>query len=182
MLINLFFNEMQRDPLDGFQRVTLEQIAAADREVHVRLAEKTRAGLVKDSEGGLPLDKPLGDVLASSEVRWLLMPMPKRAQPKAVETPKRPSESEPKPTPKGQPKKTAQGKYGGNPSPRKIRKGPMPSGLRGGVPSNSDGKPICFGYNLGTCKSDTDCPKGLHICCHPRCFQKHPFVSKHAAA
>ena len=181
MLINLFFNEMQRDPLDGFQRVTLEQVAAADREVHVRLAEKTRSGLVKDADGGLPLDKPLDDVLTSSEVRWLLMPMPKRAQAKP-EVPKKPSEVEPKPNPKGQPKKTPQNKYGGNPGPRKIRKGPMPAALRGGVPTNGDGKPICFGYNLGTCKSDNDCQKGLHICCHPKCFQKHPFINKHAAA
>ena len=39
-MINLFFNEMQREPLEGFQKVSLEQVAAADREVHVRLAEK----------------------------------------------------------------------------------------------------------------------------------------------
>ena len=181
-LINLFFHEMQRDPLDGFQKVSIDQVAAADREVHVRLAEKTRSGLVKDAQGGLPLDEPLDQVLQSSEVRWLLMPMPKRAQPKAVEPPKKHPEGDAKGGPKNAPKKTTKDKQGPNPSPRKIRKGPMPAGLRGGVPSNSDGKPICFGYNLGTCKSEGDCTKGLHICCHPKCFQKHPFVSKYAAA
>ena len=180
-LINLFFNEMQRDPLEGFQRISLEQVAAADREVHVRLAEKTRAGLVKDSEGNLPLDKPLDDVMNSSEVRWLLMPMPKRAAPRAPEPPKKNTEADTKPSAKAAPKKNPQGKPGNTAGPRKARKGPMPAGLRGGVPTNPDGKPICFGYNLGTCRSDGDCPKGLHICCHPKCFQKHTFISKHAA-
>eukprot|EP00435_Cladocopium_sp_Y103_P001953 s3084_g1.t1 len=141
-LINLFFNEMQREPLDGFQRVTLEQVAAADREVHVRLAEKTRAGLVKDAEGKLPLDKPLDEVLKASEVRWLLMPMPKRPQSKQVEQPRKAGDSDVKVTPKATPKKTAQNK-GDRPGPKKIRKGPMPVALRGGVPSNDEGKPIC---------------------------------------
>ena len=181
-LINLFSNEMQREPLDGFQRVSMDQVAAADREVHVRLAERTRSGLVKDAQGGLPLDLPLDDVLRSSEVRWLLMPMPKRAQPKAAEPAKKQGDQDVKAVPKVTPKKTIKDKPGPNPSPKKVRKGPMPAGLRGGVPANSDGKPICFGYNLGTCKSDGDCTKGLHICCHPKCFQKHPFVSKHAPA
>eukprot|EP00435_Cladocopium_sp_Y103_P023589 s953_g5.t1 len=158
-LINLFFNEMQKEPLDGFQRVSLEQIAAADREVHVRLAEKTRSGLSKGTDGGLPLDKPLEEVLQSSEVRWLLMPLPKRVQPKPTEPAKRKTEEESKASAKGSPKKAGNGKGGQNQGPRKIRKGPMPAGLRGGVPSNAEGKPICFAYNLGTCKSDHDCSK-----------------------
>ena len=181
-LINLFFNEMQREPLEGFQKVSLEQVAAADREVHVRLAEKTRAGLSKSVDGDLPLDKPLDEVMKSSEVRWLLMPLPKRVQHKPVEPAKKKAEDDGKPAPKPAPKKAGHGKGGQTFGPRKLRKGPMPSGLRGGVPANADGKPICFAYNLGTCKSDGDCAKGLHICCHPKCFQKHPFVSKHSAA
>jgi hypothetical protein len=99
-LINLFFNEMQREPLEGFQRVTLEQVAAADREVHVRLAEKTRSGLVRDAAGNLPLDKPLDEVIQSSEVRWLLMPMPKRAPPKVLEAPKKQADADTKGTAK----------------------------------------------------------------------------------
>jgi hypothetical protein len=180
-LINLFFNEMQREPLEGFQKVSLEQVAAADREVHVRMAEKTRGGLTRDAQGGLPLDGPLREVIASSEVRWLLMPMPKRAPVRNQETAKK-QEGDGKPNPKVQPKKTPHSKASANPNAKKVRKGPMPAALRGGVPTNGEGKPICFGYNLGTCKSDGDCTKGLHICCHPKCFQKHAFVTKHVAA
>ena len=179
-LTSLFFNEMQREPLEGFQRVNLEQIAAADREVHVRLAEKTRAGLVKDTSGNLPLDAPLGEVLASSEVRWMLMPMPKKLAAKVTSEPSKSKSEDVKPQSKGSPKKTNQQRQSGQ-GPKKSRRGPMPSGLRSGVPTNGDGKPICFGDNLGTCKSAGDCPKGLRICCHPKCFQKHPFVEKRSS-
>ena len=140
-LINLFFNEMQREPLEGFQKVSLEQVAAADREVHVRMAEKTRGGLTRDAQGGLPLDGPLREVIASSEVRWLLMPMPKRAPVRNQEAPKK-QEGDGKPNPKVQPKKTPHSKASANPNAKKIRKGPMPAALRGGVPTNGEGKPI----------------------------------------
>ena len=77
-LINLFFNEMQREPLDGFQKVSLEKVAAADREVHVRMAEKQEV-VDKRCTRRPSFGWALRDVIASSEVRWLLMPLPKRA-------------------------------------------------------------------------------------------------------
>ena len=179
-LINVFFNEMQREPLEGFQRVSLEQVAAADREVHVRLAEKTRGGLGKDSNGDLPLDAPLKEVLKSSEIRWMLMPLPKKFAAKTVADNPKPKAEEPKQPPKTSPRKSNQQRPGAQ-GPRKSRKGPMPPALKAGVPVNNEGKPICFGYNLNTCKSAGDCTKGLHICCHPKCFQKHPFIDKHTS-
>ena len=154
-LINLFFNEMQREPLEGFQRVTLEQIAAADREVHVLLAEKTRAGRVKDANGNLPLDAPLGEALASSEVRWMLMPMPKKLSAKVTSEQPKGKSKDVKSQPKGTPKKTNQQRQSGQ-GPKKSRRGPMPSGLRSGVPTNGDGKPICF--DLQKCRR---LPEGL---------------------
>ena len=45
LIINFFFFELKKDPLEGFSPVTLAQLASADRELHVRLAELTRAGL-----------------------------------------------------------------------------------------------------------------------------------------
>lgn len=44
-IINLLFFELQKEPLEGFKKVSLGQIAAGDREIHSRLAEFTRAGL-----------------------------------------------------------------------------------------------------------------------------------------
>lgn len=55
-VINFLFFELKKEPMEGFAAVTLQQVAAADRELHVRLAERTRAGLVPGPNGELPLD------------------------------------------------------------------------------------------------------------------------------
>ena len=55
---------------------------------------------------------------------------------------------------------------------------PMPAALRGGVPNDEQGEPLCFGFNLGQCKDAPlggRCARGRHVCCHPGCFRKHPF-------
>ena len=54
-VINFLFFELKKEPLEGFAAVSLQQLAAADRELHVRLAERTRAGLVPGPNGELPL-------------------------------------------------------------------------------------------------------------------------------
>ena len=132
-LINLFFNEMQREPLEGFRKVSLEQVAAADREVHVRMAEKTRGGLTRDAQGGLPLDGPLRDVIASSEVRWLLMPMPKRAPVRNQETAKK-QEGDWEAEPKSATKENASQQSQCQPECKEDPKGPNASGFTGRCP------------------------------------------------
>ncbi|CAE7928911.1 unnamed protein product, partial [Symbiodinium necroappetens] len=76
-LIDKLFLEYQREPLAGFHAVSVDQLQAADREVHVRMAELTRSGLVPGADGALPLDGPVTSVLASSQIQWMLMPRPK---------------------------------------------------------------------------------------------------------
>ena len=53
-IINYFFFELKKDPMEGFSSVTLQQVAAADRELHVRLAEATRGGFRVGPAGELP--------------------------------------------------------------------------------------------------------------------------------
>ena len=75
--------------MEGFAPVSLQQLAAADRELHIRLAEMTRAGFKPGPAGELPLDLPTNQVLEGPELRWMLMPVPKRSVAKAPpETPK----------------------------------------------------------------------------------------------
>ena len=62
-LINFFFYELKKDAMEGFAQVSLQQLAAADRELHIRLAEKTRAGLKPGPAGELPLDIPTQQLL-----------------------------------------------------------------------------------------------------------------------
>ena len=45
-LVASLFQEFQREPPEGFEKVSLKQLAQADREAHLMMAEKTRAGLV----------------------------------------------------------------------------------------------------------------------------------------
>ena len=92
-LISLLFGELQREPLEGFKRPSMSQLASADREIHVKLAERTRSGLPLGPQGELPLDRHLDDIIALPSVMWLLMPKPKSA------TADRPAAA-PKPAPK----------------------------------------------------------------------------------
>ena len=164
-LINLLFNELQRDPIDGFARPSIGQLAAADREIHLRLAELTRSGLPIGPKGELPLDKHLEKVLELPSVMWLLMPKPKSAghAPTKPSNQQGPKNSNPVDK-KGQPRNNKFDKGKG-----RKNKTPMPYQLRGGTPVDADGKSICYGFNLGTCK-DKNCKKGRHICCKPGCF------------
>lgn len=171
-IINLLFNELQRDPIEGFGRSTMGQLAAADREVHLKLAELTRAGLPLGPNGELPLDKHVDDVLRLPSVMWLLMPRPKGNSDRT------PSKAAPAaPAPKHQPDKRPTKNHKFDKTKGKRVKTPMPLQLRGGTPNDADGKSICFGYNLGTCR-EKNCKKGRHICCKPGCFSgAHTFLS-----
>ena len=178
-LISLLFGELQREPLEGFKRPSMSQLASADREIHLKLAERTRSGLPLGPQGELPLDRHLEDILALPSVMWLLMPKPKSA------TADRPAAA-----PKPAPKKTTQ------PEDKKIPprnnkfdktrgkrgKTPMPVQLRGGTPIDGEGRSICYGYNLGTCH-DKSCRKGRHVCCKPGCFSSsHSFINHDKAS
>ena len=148
------------------------QLAAADREVHLKLAELTRAGLPLGPNGELPMDKHVDDVLRLPSVMWLLMPRPKGNSDRT------PSKAAPAaPAPKHQPDKRPTKNHKFDKTKGKRVKTPMPLQLRGGTPNDADGKSICFGYNLGTCR-EKNCKKGRHICCKPGCFSgAHTFLS-----
>lgn len=80
-LVNLLFNELQKEPLDGFKKVSLAQVAAAGGGVFARLAGLTRGGLPLGPAGQLPLDVHLDAVVALPSVMWILMPKPKQSAP-----------------------------------------------------------------------------------------------------
>ena len=83
-IVSVLFQELQREAPVGFKKVSMEQVASADREIHLKLAEKTRAGLPLGPLGELPLDVHLDDVLALPSVMWVLMPKPRTAAEKTV--------------------------------------------------------------------------------------------------
>ena len=178
-VINFFFYELKKDPMEGFAPVSLQQVAAADRELHVRLAEATRGGLRPGPAGELPLDIPVQDIPNGPELRWMLMPLPKKGPGKPTSdgppSNKTHSDSDPKRNKNEVAKKTKEEAA----RLKKLKRTPMPKQLVGCVPCDESGHPFCFGYNLGTCKSTSDCQKGLHKCCKKGCGKAHPFISAH---
>ena len=162
-IVNLLFSELQREPLEGFRRPTMGQLAAADREIHVKLSEKTRSGLPMGPQGELPLDQCVQQVLEMPAVMWLLMPKPKAA------SAKKPSNAAAKPAPK---KPAA-------PVDKKFLRGTTSSTRQGQACQNTDAgavaernpidnenRSICYGFNLGSCH-DKACKRGRHVCCKP---------------
>ena len=173
LIVNLLFAELQREPLDGFRKLSVGQLAAADREIHLKLAERTRAGLPLGPSGELPLDQHVEKVLELPAVMWLLMQRPKGATSERSVGPSVPaSNPRPKTKPWSPPKG---GKF--DKKNRRAMKTPMPAQLRGGTPVDADGKSICYGFNLNTCH-DKSCKRGRHVCCHPGCFSpSHSFLN-----
>ena len=181
-LLNFYFYELKKDPLEGFAQVSLAQVAAADRELHVRLAELTRGGLHPGPNGQLPLDDHVRALLQGPEIKWMLMPLPKRQVIKPVQPiaaankPKVDSDS--KRDRDGDSKKTKADAA----RLKKLRRTPMPKQLMGGVPCDEQGRPFCFAFNLGSCPNGDECKKGMHLCCKKGCKQKHAFVSAHKSS
>ncbi|CAL1131323.1 unnamed protein product [Cladocopium goreaui] len=141
-IVNLLFSELQREPLEGFRRPTMAQLAEADREIHVKLSEKTRSGLPLGPQGELPLDQYVQQVLEMPAVMWLLMPKPKSA------LAERPSGAGPKPAPK-KPAAPDDKKF----PPRNKTKGkraktPMPAQLRGGTPIDNENRCFSASHNF----------------------------------
>ena len=172
LIVNMLFAELQREPMDGFRKLSMGQLAAADREIHLKLSEKTRAGLPLGPAGELPLDVHVEAVLEMPATMWLLMQKPKTNA--AVD--KAPAPVNPQPKPKNKPWSPPKGgKF--DKKNRRLSKTPMPAQLRGGTPVDSDGRSICYGYNLGTCH-DKQCKRGRHVCCRPGCFSSsHNFLN-----
>lgn len=177
-IINYLFFELKKDPMEGFSQVTLQQVASADRELHVRLAEATRGGFKTGPAGELPLDVHVKNILEGPELKWILMPLPKKSVAKAAVADhavgKPTSDVEPKRT-RPEPSKTKQDAA----KLKRLKRTPMPKKLVGCVPCNEEGQPYCFAFNLGSCASASDCPKGLHVCCKKGCNKRHSFISAH---
>ena len=72
-LISLLFGELQREPLEGFKRPSMSQLASADREIHLKLAEKTTLGPSRGTPlGQVPgghFGAALGDVAVDAQAQ-----------------------------------------------------------------------------------------------------------------
>jgi len=192
-LINMYFEEMGRDDLPGYNSISFAQIRAADKEIFARLADKTRCGFsgLGDPLAQtpiLPLDDLWPRVMVEPRVVALLLPLassaPKQA-PQQAATKRGGDELE---RLKEEVKKLRQqgkgvgkngkdkGKKGKGSNAKKEKRGPrVPEELRG-MATQWEGKPICYNYNLAhgcSEKGVTKCNRGLHNCALPGCGGPH---------
>lgn len=181
--IDTLFRHMTGEAPPGYRQVTLCQVIQADKAVFAKLAE-LGSGIRRNAAGNRPLDARIMEALQSYEVSFHLFPL-------AI--PERPLKQDWKESPYW--RNQAEGDKGGKGDHDKGKgkgkhksKGKrtehfatwMPPGLKGGKPSDKDGKPICFNYNLNNCNAAEpggECPRGRHICC--KCFEVHPYADVH---
>jgi hypothetical protein len=184
-LINFFFEELARDALPGYSQVTLEQVRRADKEVFMRLAEKTRGGIVQEAGDDLPLDRFLHNIIEEPRICALLFPLQGHSRSSGADGSQhkrggdeiqrlreevkrlKSSDSGNKGKGKGKGKGNSKGKGEG-------KRSVMPKELVG-MCSTYNGQPLCFSYNSSRgCTSGVEkCERGLHRCAFPGCGGEH---------
>lgn len=190
-------------PIDGYKRVSLEQLQQADLELFKYLIKNTRDG-IRPVSGASPLEPVLDRAITSAEIRLRLSPLPagpsnssgsKRKaddQEEARTDPAKKSDADStaklkrtienltgqirnlKQQRQAGPKGSGKSGKGKRGQPRSLVK--MPSELIGQSAVTADNEPICFSFNLNGChdaRPGERCPKGWHVCTRPGCGAPH---------
>jgi len=158
-------------PPPGFQRPSMKQLMAADVKLFEELADLTRSG-VQASAHGRPLDTAVPKAIYLPEVSSVMQPLPSAGSGDYNKVKENPGGKGYVRAPYGKGKGKGKGKKGkGNPR--------MPVQLLGCYSHTMRGDPICYSFNLECCNEKVErgrCPKGLHVCCAPKCGQHHPAI------
>ena len=161
--IQSLFSHTRRPVPAGFHHVSMDQILQADRELWVKIAEATRAG-IRPVGAERPLQTAFEKYMNDPVVAFCLLPRPfgnKDATPKPPwkrsRTPSpgrhtRPDKSPPKK------KKKKNDKASNKALPDSLKN---MTGLRF---RDREGNKLCFGFNSGSCRVHGPCPKGKHSC------------------
>lgn len=158
------FDHLHRDSAPGYDRPDLAAVLRADRQAWVLLAENCR-DFSAGPTGELKCDEYLKSLKTNPEVVFNLLPRPQKRKLQDNETESPQWEKKLKGNPKGKGK-----------GQNKSKKAPMPKLLIGNWPTNRDGEPLCFNYNLAGCenaKPGQKCARGWHLCCKPFCLKPH---------
>ena len=174
--IDRLFALYSQPPAPGFQKVSQAQLLRADRQAFIRLSELFTGSLKAAVVAGKPLDPYVEKLESDMTVTYFMLPVPTSHSAGSTDKTDKVDKDIKRPA--------APNAKGGQP-PRKFQKGvskgsnkgkkrdPIPSALRGMHSRTPQGEPICFSYNLGTCKQGTSCPR-KHVCAVPNCYKAHP--------
>ena len=172
--VDKMFREYMRDPLFGYERVSLEQLARADAELFAELSELSKGCLNSTALGGLALDHLLPVAMADPRVSSLLVPLPGRSRGSKIDEIKggeKWKDKREERKKKGD-KDKGRGKRGKGDKDKDKDKGNsdkrLPKDLQGqNLMQSLKGKKICYNFNMAGCKDilqNGACQKGLHVC------------------
>ena len=162
--LSTMFAVYASDPPPNFSRVTLAQLIAADKALWTILARDVES-VKPNANGDRPLDAAVEKLICDPRVTMHMLSLPNRAPAASstITSTERASDGAPSNT-GVRPKKKARPGKGNRPTPT------PPEELKSCYHQTSDGKPICWAYNLSNgCSLSTTgqpprCTKGVHMC------------------
>ena len=171
----------------GYGQISVAQIRKADEEAFTIMAKHTCKG-IKKVDGKRPMDASVDTIMAHRDFNLALQPLPGRGHAEAAQGYAKKERQEPAAKKQKQqdqqnqwqqpPPRKGEGKCKGKGEDKSNKgdKGRMPSQLKvsGAAPTDPEGNPICFSYNMDGCSAAPPggrCPKGRHVCILTRCNQ-----------
>ena len=172
--VDRMFAVFSQPAAPGFSKISQAQLLRADRQAFVRLSETFTGSLKVMPMAGKPLDPMIEKLENDVSVTYFMLPVPIQSNSSNVSDSnktdkKRQAEAS---SEKPQPNKFTKNTKGKGKGKNKKRE-PVPAGLKGTHSRTPQGDQICFGYNLGTCKQGSACPR-KHVCAVPGCYKNHP--------
>jgi hypothetical protein len=177
--IDRLFSLYAQAPAPGFQKVTQAQLLRADRQAFVRISEQFTGSLKTFAGAGKPLDPLIERLEADMTVTYFMLPIPAgqgqggSSTDKVDRDKKRPEAPGNTKGPTNQNKHQKGASKGSNKGPKGKKRDPVPQSLKGMHSRTPQGDPICFAFNLGSCKQGATCPR-KHVCAVPGCYKAHP--------
>jgi hypothetical protein len=177
--IDRMFALYAQSPAPGFQKVTQAQLLRADRQAFVRFSEQFTGSLKSYAGAGRPLDPCIEKLESDMTVTYFMLPIPVSHGQSASSGDKVDKDKKRPEAPSGNKGQTGGNKFqkGTSKGAQKGSKGkkrdPVPQSLKGMHSRTPQGDPICFGYNLGSCKQGDSCPR-KHVCAVPGCYKAQP--------
>ena len=191
--VNHLFAQLQHTPPPGYAAVTMEQILNADVELWQLVADECRSGLSITAGGVSPVEVAIFKNMYAPQITYAILPLP-IGKPGAKGNQKRNRDTNqdddkpPAKKAKGSGKQNQGAKQGGKGSGKGQDKSSSKTKAATafaqfpelqGMWSSVRGNPVCAKYQLGQCPEETTvspggwCAVGWHVCCVPKCFEKH---------
>ena len=176
--VSTLFEHLQRPVPKGYASITLGQIISADKELFVRAAHELDGKLQSPAGSGRPLDAAITALSVSQGVTQFLLPMP--VPPPPPHPVKRPHAATEGPADASATEQHGKGKKGGKGRGGKGKG----QGSRITIPDgcsarDTQNRPNCFAFNLGSCKlrvTKGRCARGMHHCWKTACEGNHAYT------